>query len=203
MRTKSVRHVLLLGLALTSTTNAAVCPTTGHEYQVISALNITWSNARAAAQALSGGGWDLASIESPDENTCVVDLLPAGMSRDHYWIGATDSATEGTWVWVDGTIWGYTNWWAGAPDDPTTREDYLAYDYRNGSWAWNDAPNDLAAEGFQDYAKGYVAERIPSTAPPPAPAVVAPVPTLSQWAMIVLSGLLACGAIFTLRRRRG
>lgn len=34
-------------------------------------------------------------------------------------------------------------------------------------------------------------------APPPAP-----IPTLSEWAMILLAGLLAAGAAFTLRRRR-
>lgn len=203
MRMKSVRHVLILSLALSPTTYAAICPATGHEYQVVSGLNITWTNARSAAQALTGGGWDLASIGSAEENTCVINLLPGATERDHYWIGGTDAATEGTWVWVDGTAWAYTNWWAGAPDDPTSREDYLAYDYRSGAWAWNDAPNDLAGEGFRDYAKGYVAERIPPTAPPAPTTVAAPVPTLSQWAMIALSGLLAFGAIFALRGRRG
>jgi hypothetical protein len=27
-----------------------------------------------------------------------------------FWIGGSDAATEGIWVWVDETIWSYTRW---------------------------------------------------------------------------------------------
>ncbi len=30
-----------------------------------------------------------------------------------YWLGATDAAQEGSWLWQDGTSFAYTNWAAG------------------------------------------------------------------------------------------
>jgi len=41
----------------------------------------------------------------------------------------------------------------------------------------------------------------PPPPPPPPPAVAEPIPTLSEWALLMLSGLLAVGAAFSLRRR--
>lgn len=200
MGVKYALCAFVLSLSFSSSIYAAIWPTNGHEYRVIPVQNITWTNSRAAAQAL-GPGWDLATIGSAEENTFVKSLLNSGLrDRSHFWIGATDAAAEGTWVWVDATPWTFTDWWAGAPDDPTTREDYLAYDLRNGSWAWNDAPNDLAGEGYVDFAQGYVAELSTVAPPTPAPAS-SPVPTLSIWSMIILAGLLALGTVFALRRQ--
>lgn len=188
-----------LSFSLSSSTYAAIWPSNGHEYRVIAGQNITWTNARTAAKSL-GPGWDLASIGSAEENTFVKSLLNSGLSeRSHFWIGATDEASEGTWVWVDGTTWSFTDWWAGAPDDPGG-EDRLAYDLRNGSWAWNDAPDDMSQQ-YPDYAKGYVAE-LSSVAPPSVAPASSPVPTLSVWGMIILSSLLALGTTFILRRQR-
>jgi len=195
------KYVLLLSMAFSSLTQAAIWPSNGHDYRVINVPNITRDAARTAAQSL-GAGWDLATIESTGENNFVKSLLNNGLpERSHFWIGGTDQATEGTWIWVDGTPWSFTDWWAGAPDDPTGDEDFTAYDLRGGNWAWNDAPNDLTAAGFPDYAQGYVAElsTTPSAAPTPAST---PVPTMTTWGVIVLSVLVALGAVITLRRRR-
>ncbi len=120
------------------------------EYDVIAAEGITWTAANTAANA---AGWHLAAIGGAAENTFVESLLStAHASRSHYWIGATDLAVEGTWVWVDGTPFTFTDWWSGEPNN-VGNEDYLAYDLRSGAWAWNDAPN--AAGGV----RGYVIER--------------------------------------------
>ena len=134
----------------------------GHEYEVVAASQIGWAAARTAAQAL-GAGWDLVTIGSAAENTFVESLLnPALPSRSHYWLGATDTAAEGTWVWVDGTPWVFTDWWGGEPND-VGGEDFLAYDLRSGVWAWNDASNASAASvGI----RGYIAERIATQAVP-------------------------------------
>ena len=40
-----------------------------------------------------------------------------------------------------------------------------------------------------------------SAPPPPPPSVSQPVPTLNEWGLVMLSGLLALGAVFSLRRR--
>jgi hypothetical protein len=137
----------------------------GHEYEVINAEGISWTDARAAAQAL-GPGWDLATITSAEEDAFVISLLPgAPAQRSHYWLGATDVAVEGTWVWVTGEAFSYMNWWGGEPNN-FGNEDYLAYDFR-GSWAWNDAPDNLAQ--IYGFARGYIAERVvPNAVPEPA-----------------------------------
>lgn len=70
----------------------------GHEYEVVLAEAKTWSESRALALAL-GAGWDLASIGDVGENNFVVSLLnPALPDRSHFWLGATDGASEGVWT---------------------------------------------------------------------------------------------------------
>lgn len=126
----------------------------GHEYDVIFSEGITWTAARTAAQA---GGWDLATIGTAQENAFVESLLnPALPGRSHFWLGASDQAVEGTFAWVDGTPFSYTDWWGGEPNN-SGNEDFLAYDLRNGAWAWNDAPDNLGQ--IFGFARGYVIER--------------------------------------------
>lgn len=138
----------------------------GSEYDVVAAEGITWSDAKAAAEAK---GWHLATVTSADEDAFVSSLLPASpASRSHYWLGASDAATEGSWQWVTGEAWSYTHWWGGEPNN-VGAEDYLAYDYR-GSWAWNDAQNDL--QSAYAFVRGYVIERA-SSAVVPLPATLA------------------------------
>jgi len=132
----------------------------GHEYQVITAENITWSNAHIAAMAL-GSGWDLATITSAAEDNFVISLLPASPSRDsYYWLGATDTVAEGTFAWLSGEAFTYSHWWPGEPNNYLQNEDYLTY-YFGGSWAWNDAPD----HGWGN-VRGYVAENATSSAVP-------------------------------------
>ena len=74
----------------------------GHEYDVITAEDISWTAANAAASGM-GGGWHLATITSAAENAFVAGLLPTGApDRSHFWLGGSDAASEGTWTWVTG-----------------------------------------------------------------------------------------------------
>jgi hypothetical protein len=143
----------------------------GHEYAVLTAENITWTNARSAAQAL-GAGWDLATITSAAENAFVISLLPASaIQNSYYWLGATDEQQEGTWKWVTGEPFSYTNWFPGEPNNYQD-EDYLSFYYDGSVWAgWNDAPQ----HGWGN-VRGYVAERhsgSPGGGSVPEPASVA------------------------------
>lgn len=156
----------------------------GHEYNVITSEGITWPDARTAAQAL-GAGWDLATIGDAGENTFVESLLNTGLAdRSHFWIGGTDAAVEGTWVWIDGTPFFFTNWWGGEPNN-FGDEDFLAYDLRGGVYNWNDANNTAAG-----LVRGFVAER------------AAPISTVPEPTTLTLVGIGAAVARLSRRRSR-
>jgi len=44
--------------------------------------------------------------------------------RSHYWLGGTDQAVEGTYQWIDGAPFSYTNWWNGEPNN-SGNEDFM------------------------------------------------------------------------------
>ena len=107
-----------------------VDPGTGQSYQRFDA-QIDWHGAKAACEGL--GGY-LATITSQAENTFVYSNVGVA-GRDH-WLGATDEVAEGTWVWVTGEPWAYTNWGTGEPNN-LGDQDYLTYWYQEAS-KWND-----------------------------------------------------------------
>ncbi|XP_072013077.1 uncharacterized protein [Amphiura filiformis] len=77
----------------------------------------TWANANTYCQAR---GAELVSIHSAAENGFVSYMINGG----NVWIGLTDTATEGTFVWSDGTAVDYTNWGT----DPISQPDNYAGD---------------------------------------------------------------------------
>lgn len=120
----------------------------------------TWNVAKAAAYARSYDGLPgrLATVTSAAEQAFVAALVPANANA---MLGASDAATEGTWVWETGpergqVFWkngaaqggAYTNWLPGEPNAFVASEDYLVM-YRGG---WNDSQ----ANGFLH--AGYVVE---------------------------------------------
>ncbi|MBI5757591.1 MAG: autotransporter-associated beta strand repeat-containing protein, partial [Planctomycetales bacterium] len=106
----------------------------------------TWTSAKSQAPLDVPGGY-LATIRSAAENAAA--LTATGGSNA--WIGGTDSAVEGAWLWDTGPdvgvqFWSggaggsavggeYTNWSAGEPSN-TGNEDHLQI---TGSGTWNDA----------------------------------------------------------------
>ncbi|MBZ0117996.1 MAG: C-type lectin domain-containing protein [Sandaracinaceae bacterium] len=74
----------------------------------------TWQTAaeRCAAQT----GYSLVRIDSAEENRFIDMETGALMGTSDWWIGATDSAAEGTWVWTDGTTATYTNFESDQPN---------------------------------------------------------------------------------------
>jgi len=62
-------------------------------------------------------GYDLVSINDEAENDFVTDAASDYDAGTDWWIGYTDDAVEGTFVWEDGTSGGYENWEPGQPND--------------------------------------------------------------------------------------
>ncbi|MEQ9188569.1 MAG: GEVED domain-containing protein [Cryomorphaceae bacterium] len=97
----------------------------GHTYFLTNAM---MSKAAAQALATSMGGY-LASISSQAEN----DFLQPRVSGSFPWIGLTDGAAEGTFVWDNGEAFSYSNWSGGEPNN-AGNEDCVQYYYTTGFW---------------------------------------------------------------------
>ena len=103
----------------------------------------------ALADAANRGGY-AAAINDAAENTWVRDAVTAAAGGIKYWIGLTDSANEGTFVWQSGEALTYTNWSAGEPNN-LLGEDCVEV-YTNAKW------NDLECHGQILYQRQYVLE---------------------------------------------
>lgn len=97
---------------------------------------ITWTDAKAAAEAAGG---HLATITSPGEQTFIESELGGSVSADA-WIGATDEGTEGTFRWITGETFLYSNWGGAEPNNAGGNEDYVQLVSGTGG-SWNDLPN--------------------------------------------------------------
>ena len=87
----------------------------------------------AAESFCQNQGGHLVTIDDADENAFVLGAL--GQS----WIGFSDSAREGQWVWADGSPVGYTNW--NLPNEPNASHSAADYAEMTGSGTWNDRRN--------------------------------------------------------------
>ena len=92
---------------------------------------INWNN---AANACKTWGGTLATPAAAAEDAAIYSLFQAtcgNTSGAH--IGGTDAAKEGTWVWVDGTPWKYTNWDNNQPNNDNGNQDGMML-RPNGKW---------------------------------------------------------------------
>jgi hypothetical protein len=115
-----------------------------------------WSEARAACRA-RGAGWDLATVDGPDDNAWLADLM-AGI--DDAWLAGTDEETEGRWLWIgdEQPFWtgtgadgsaapgAYVNWNAGPNPEPNGRGASDCLRLRaDGGWADIECDTEFAA----------------------------------------------------------
>ena len=107
------------------------CGLNGHYYRQTT-LNGTWQAAESEAQ-LAGG--HLATIRNVGEANWL--LLTFGVATSK-WVGLTDIATEGVWVWSSGEPVTYTNWSGGEPNNAGGNEDAVCIG-ECSPMGWNDA----------------------------------------------------------------
>ncbi|KAM6952041.1 uncharacterized protein PEZ65_008987 [Lycodopsis pacificus] len=95
----------------------------------VSTVKKNWASSRADCIAK---GADLVIIDSRDEQAFV-----NGLTSNYAWIGLTDSVTEGTWMWVDGTPVTTTYWKGGQPDSFGGNQD-CGETWSSGVGGWSD-----------------------------------------------------------------
>jgi hypothetical protein len=128
---------------------------------------VGWLDAQAAAQA--SGGY-LATSTSSAEN----DFLAALTMGTEAYIGATDEALEGTFAWVTGELFGFTNWAFQEPNDDVapaspSGEDYVIINPPgNPLGTWNDLPN----QPFRVTAYLVEYDGAPDVSPAPEPSTL-------------------------------
>ncbi len=98
----------------------------GH-YYTLTTEPTDWISAEAEANALGG---HLVAVNSQNENDFLERILfSASKSREAYWIGFTDAAVEGEFVWTSGDPVTYTNWRPGEPNDFGAGQDYTSINW--------------------------------------------------------------------------
>jgi len=141
---------------------------TGNFYEFIAQNDITWQDAKVAAEAriLNGVNGYLATVTSQEENDFILSKL-----EGQGWMGASDEEEEGVWKWVTGPEPGmefwrgdasgmasngmYTNWNGGEPNNATfngTMPEGEDYGHFLDDGKWNDYPVSTT------FIEGYVVE---------------------------------------------
>jgi hypothetical protein len=119
----------------------------GHWYEM-SPTAAYWGQMRDIA--ISRGG-HLATITSAMENAFVFNSLPAKYSPSAFFIGGSKDS-GGTWSWVTGEPWNFTNWGPGEPNGVGAQITWIYGPIGYQPSKWNDHPaSDYAFRGVIEY----------------------------------------------------
>ncbi len=139
--------VFIAGIGTPAFAVPVLNPANGHHYELINTgTGITWQAARdaAAASVFNGVNGHLVTITSAAENAFVAGLSPSDFRP---WIGLTDEASEGNFVWITGEPFVFQNW---GPGEPSGDGDFVEFFASNDRWNDNSSPN--------SFTSGYVVE---------------------------------------------
>jgi len=120
----------------------------GHQYQLTTSAE-NWTDAEA--EAVSLGGHLVAINDAAEQSflqTAFNDL--SATAYFYYWIGLSDAASEGTWVWSNGEPTTYLNWAGLEPSSGNTAENYVMMNFENNSrhGQWHDVDVGRSLKGI-------------------------------------------------------
>ena len=97
----------IAGYVIEYGSNSVLNTQNGHYYQDVINNGITWTAAKTAAEnsTYNGDNGKLVTISPANGDTFDDYLVP---DESHSWIGLSDEATEGTYVWVTGESYDFT-----------------------------------------------------------------------------------------------
>ncbi len=107
----------------------------GHTYYLLAPTN--WTAMETGAVALGG---HLATIRNTNEIIWLLSAFQPFYGNSNLFIGLSDHAAEGVFVWISGEKNSYRNWSAGEPNN-LSGEDYAELKTASGQW------NDVAGRG--------------------------------------------------------
>jgi outer membrane protein OmpA-like peptidoglycan-associated protein len=157
--TSSGNISIRIGIASVPGTNEYYDANSSRYYRFVPATSaLSWTSARDAAEAmiLFGQRGYLAEINSQAENS----FIGTETSATNIWIGASDRAVEGTWIWdgatstynkpagsggsAQGAGGAFSSWASGEPNDHVSggvdREDCAVTNWSGAVGRWNDLP---------------------------------------------------------------
>jgi hypothetical protein len=136
--------ILTIAVSTIVTVNSAfadsvklVNPANNHVYKRFD-KTVTWTQAKNACTNQKGY---LATITSQAENDWIVSK---NLQQNYPWLGASDSAKEGQWVWITGETWNYTNWNDGEPNGARSENYLVIWNESTGQWNDLDKSNPLS-----------------------------------------------------------
>ncbi|XP_026182064.1 ladderlectin-like [Mastacembelus armatus] len=75
---------------------------------------MTWADAQKNCQTLGG---NLASVRDKHEYGVIQKVISDSKGTGLAWIGGSDAQQEGSWFWINGDNFKYTNWAPGEPNN--------------------------------------------------------------------------------------
>jgi len=96
---------------------------------------MNWLSARRVCEANQG---TLVTIPNEGTQQLLRDRYGSTSKSKRVWVGASDRSREGTWQWVTGERFGFTNWYRNQPSSKRN-EDCLSFNYYyEGMWSDED-----------------------------------------------------------------
>lgn len=106
-----------------------------------------WPDSRADC---TGRNSDMIVVDNKEEQTFVsatIESMSASSQGDAFWLGLSDTATEGQWVWVNNVVETENRYWMeGEPNDHGQRGEDCAVTVFRPTFPWR-TRNDLNCEG--------------------------------------------------------